>query len=78
MKQIIFSQFVQYPPLPIVPDLSDPAKFNGSTTPSFDLSNTTNLFITSPKGTQWTALKLHRPARVQVVEPKGLHFVEYL
>jgi len=49
MKQVIFSQFVQFPPLPLVPDLSDPAKFNRSSSPAFDLSNTTNLFITSPK-----------------------------
>ena len=50
MKQVIFSQFVQFPPLPLVPDLSDPAKFNGSSSPTFDLTNTTNLYISSPKG----------------------------
>jgi len=49
VKQVIFSQFVQFPPLPLVPDLSDPAKFSGSTQPAFHLTNTTNLFITSPK-----------------------------
>ncbi|XP_023326182.1 monoacylglycerol lipase ABHD12 [Eurytemora carolleeae] len=49
VKKIIFCPFVQYPPLPLVPDLSDPAKFNGSGSPAFDLTNTTHLFITSPK-----------------------------
>ena len=50
MKQIIFSQFVQFPPLPLVPDLTDPAKFSGATEPKFDMTNTTNLYITSSKG----------------------------
>jgi len=49
MKQVIFSQFVQFPPLPLVPDLTDPAKFCGNTEPNFDMTNTTNLYITSSK-----------------------------
>jgi len=51
MKQVIFSQFVQFPPLPIVPDLTDPAKYSGNSEPKFDMTNTTNLYITSAKDT---------------------------
>ena len=50
MKQVIFSQFVQFPPLPIVPDLTDPSKYGGNSEPKFDMTNTTNLYITSAKG----------------------------
>ena len=50
MKQVIFSQFVQFPPLPIVPDLTDPSKYSGNSEPKFDMTNTTNLYITSAKG----------------------------
>jgi abhydrolase domain-containing protein 12 len=48
-KQLIFCPFVQFPLFPLVPDLSDPAKFNTAGSPAFDLTNTTHLFITSPK-----------------------------
>jgi len=46
-KKLIFCSFV--PPLPLAPDLSDPGKVTGSTAPKLNLSNTTNLYINSPK-----------------------------
>eukprot|EP00090_Calanus_glacialis_P001841 TRINITY_DN11369_c0_g1_i1.p1 TRINITY_DN11369_c0_g1~~TRINITY_DN11369_c0_g1_i1.p1 ORF type:complete len:329 (-),score=117.80 TRINITY_DN11369_c0_g1_i1:1353-2339(-) len=52
LQQLIFIPWVQYPPFPRVPDLSDPAKFSFTQgEENFDLSNISHLFISSPVGT---------------------------
>jgi len=52
LQQLIFLPWVQYPPFPRVPDLSDPAKFSFTQgEDNFDLSNISHLFISSPVGT---------------------------
>jgi len=52
LNKLIFLPWVQYPPFPRVPDLSDPAKFSFTQgDENFDLSNISHLFISSPAGT---------------------------
>ena len=51
LQNLIFLNWVQYPPLPLVPDLSDPANFSfRAGDEEFDVSNISNLFISSPQG----------------------------
>jgi hypothetical protein len=47
LKQLVFLPFVQYPPLPRVPDLSDPA-YADPRAP--ELANSSNFYISSPPG----------------------------
>jgi hypothetical protein len=54
LKQLVFLPFVQYPPLPRVPDLSDPA-YADPRAP--ELANSSNFYISSPPGDK--SLKVH-------------------
>ena len=62
LKQLIFLPWVQYPPFPRVPDLSDPAKFSfTSEDDNFDLTNISHLFISSPVGTTDSTSRIGNP-----------------
>jgi len=48
LQNLIFLNWVQYPPLPLIPDLSDPSKFSfNKNDESFDTSNICHLFIST-------------------------------
>lgn len=54
LQQIVFLPWVQYPPLPRVPDLSDPSYFSWTLPEDeeeFDTAGISHLFISSPMGT---------------------------
>ena len=51
LHKLIFLNWVQFPPLPRVPDLSDPAAFTfKSDSEDFDTSNISHLFLSCPGG----------------------------
>ena len=56
LRNLVFLPWVQYPPLPRVPDLSDPSSFKwkqvNSEEDEFDASLVSHLFISSPNGTK--------------------------
>jgi len=58
LRNLVFLPWVQYPPLPRVPDLSDPSSFkwkqvkDSAEEDDFDASLVSHLFISSPTGTK--------------------------
>ena len=49
LHKLIFLNWVQSPPLPLVPDLSEPAAFFSADDPDFPQSNISHFFISSPR-----------------------------
>ena len=49
LHKLIFLNWVQSPPLPLVPDLSEPAAFFSADDPDFTQSNISHFFISSPR-----------------------------
>ena len=49
LHKLIFLNWGQYPPLPLVPDLSDPAASFSADDPAFSQSNISHLFISCPR-----------------------------
>ena len=55
LRNLVFLPWVQYPPLPRIPDLSDPSSFKWkqeNEEEEFDASLVSHLFISSPTGTK--------------------------
>ena len=69
LHKLIFLNWVQFPPLPLVPDLSDPANFSFKAgDEEFDISNISHLFISSPQGGKigaWYMLPAQSSGRVE-------------
>ena len=72
LHKLIFLNWVQFPPLPLVPDLSDPAAFGFSTETQ---SNISHLFISCPRGSSdvpgkigaWYMLPPHSTGKVETL-----------
>lgn len=61
LQQLVFLPWVQYPPLPRVPDLSDPSKFNWTQEDDkeeFDTAGISHLYISTPLGTKDSTSRL--------------------
>ena len=55
LHKLIFLNWVQFPPLPLVPDLSDPAAFFSAESADWSQSNISHLFISCPRGSTGVA-----------------------
>ena len=70
LHKLIFLNWVQFPPLPLVPDLSDPTHFTfKAADEDFDTSNISHLFISCPGGGgkigAWYMLPRHSSGKVE-------------
>ena len=70
LHKLIFLNWVQFPPLPRVPDLSDPSAFTfKSDSEDFDTSNISHLFLSCPGGGKIGAWYMLPPQSSGKVEP---------
>ena len=75
LHKLIFLNWVQFPPLPLVPDLSDPATFFSAEAPDSSQSNISHLFISCPRGSTdvpgkigaWYMLPPHSTGKVETL-----------
>ena len=75
LQNLIFLNWVQFPPLPRIPDLSDPSKFSfNKNDDNFDTSNICHLYISTRVGVAdtcklgaWYMLPTHSSGRVETL-----------